>query len=276
MNHQGGICLRRTTKTIALFLIITFSFMFVTHGIIYGLTEADVLAFSHPIINVLAILGGGAPAFAALYLVFKIYSEEEKKAYWQRVYDVKVAWPWWVFLVFAPLLLGFSSQVVVLGALPEIDLALSVLTSLPFVFLTMIFAGGAEELGWRGILQRHLHGRLSLPLIGLIIGVLWGVWHLPLFFIEALAHANYHFFTYLLTTILFSLWMTGMVHQTKSVGLAILFHAMINTAGQIGFGLSMTFDLGNVVLLVALIVISCVWLVMLDKASPYREKHFTE
>ena len=37
-----------------------------------------------------------------------------------------------------------------------------------------------EEIGWRGYLLDLLAGRLGEPVAALVIGVMWGLWHLPL------------------------------------------------------------------------------------------------
>jgi peptide/nickel transport system ATP-binding protein len=40
-----------------------------------------------------------------------------------------------------------------------------------------------EEFGWRGYLLPAIAARLGWRWAGLVVGVLWGVWYLPLFFI---------------------------------------------------------------------------------------------
>ena len=38
-----------------------------------------------------------------------------------------------------------------------------------------------EEIGWRGFLMPRLRTRMSLPVAGLITGVVWTFWHLPIY-----------------------------------------------------------------------------------------------
>lgn len=53
--------------------------------------------------------------------------------------------------------------------------------SLPFPFgvlvITMIVGAAGEELGWRAYLQPYLQTRFPVLRSSLIVGVLWGLWH---------------------------------------------------------------------------------------------------
>ncbi|MCX2819776.1 type II CAAX endopeptidase family protein [Haladaptatus sp. F3-133] len=50
-----------------------------------------------------------------------------------------------------------------------------------FLFgFTLFFAGALEELGWRGFLQPRLQRRFSALSASIGIGLLWGLWHVPM------------------------------------------------------------------------------------------------
>jgi uncharacterized protein len=38
-----------------------------------------------------------------------------------------------------------------------------------------------EEIGWRGFLMPRLRARMSLPAAGLVTGIVWTLWHLPIY-----------------------------------------------------------------------------------------------
>ncbi len=38
-----------------------------------------------------------------------------------------------------------------------------------------------EEIGWRGFLMPRLRSRLSLPAAGVVTGIVWSLWHLPIY-----------------------------------------------------------------------------------------------
>ncbi|SDB90566.1 CAAX protease self-immunity [Pelagirhabdus alkalitolerans] len=255
----------KNTKRIWLFLMLTFLLMYVSHGIIAYLLETTSIEWDDFPFNALGIIGGGAPAFAAIFMVHKMYTEKEKKDYWESVYRHKVNWIWWPISLLSPLLIGFVANIIHHGGWWNPEIEIGQLIAFPLAFGVMIFAGGMEELGWRGILQDNMSKKFSLPTIGVVIGLLWGVWHGPLFLIDVFAHYHYDFSTYLLTTIVYSLILTLIVHKTKSVLLAILLHAGINAFGNLGFGIPMEVNAGIIIYLIVLIFVMTFVLYLFEK-----------
>jgi membrane protease YdiL (CAAX protease family) len=66
------------------------------------------------------------------------------------------------------------------GSAPTIDATIPIAVA---TFLFSIFPGSAlgEELGWRGFALPHLQTARSALGASLVLGTLWGVWHLPLY-----------------------------------------------------------------------------------------------
>lgn len=100
----------------------------------------------------------------------------------------------------------------------------------------------------------------SLTAIALATGLVWAVWHTPLFLIDEFAHANYAFVPYLLSTLVLSLFMTALVVRTGSIGLAVLMHASANAAGSLGVGPAFTHTPGVYIALGAFLVAGVVFL----------------
>jgi membrane protease YdiL (CAAX protease family) len=101
-------------------------------------------------------------------------------------------------LLWAPLLLLLASAIVLGGAFlahvagggpaPSLDFATAVIKQNPLgpvaFFATMLLTGPlSEEPGWRGTAYPRLRASLGRYQVGLVLGVIWAVWHLPLFFI---------------------------------------------------------------------------------------------
>lgn len=97
------------------------------------------------------------------------------------------------------------------------------------VLLFMLLLGPVEEFGWRGfalpILQRHM-----APLwAALLLGLIWGVRHLPAFFAAGTPQSNWGFTPFLAGAIAISVIMTPMFNATGgSLLWAALFHFQLN------------------------------------------------
>ena len=85
-----------------------------------------------------------------------------------------------------------------------------------------------EEPGWRGFALPRLQ-RLHGPLVGsLILGPLWALWHLPLFWVRAwnFPPTLLNIVLFVLAAIPFTIVMTWVFNNTKgSLLIAVLVHA---------------------------------------------------
>jgi len=91
-----------------------------------------------------------------------------------------------------------------------------------------VFAGAWEELGWRGFALPRLLKRFSPLTSSLGIGVLWAVWHIPLFMSGDLPWAD------AAAVVVLSILFTAVFVRTKqSVLIAFLMHAAFNAAGGV-------------------------------------------
>jgi uncharacterized protein len=106
-----------------------------------------------------------------------------------------------------------------------------------------LFAGGPffEEIGWRGFALPRLQ-RLYGPLVGtLILGALWGLWHLPLFLIPSwdTPHGSpLDIALFVIWAVSIAILFTWVFNNTKgSVLLVILAHGSINSAAVSMFAL---------------------------------------
>jgi membrane protease YdiL (CAAX protease family) len=95
----------------------------------------------------------------------------------------------------------------------------------PILFFLVV----GEEIGWRGYALPRLLATRSMLSASLILGVLWGAWHLPTFFIPGLPQHSIPFSAFMLLTIAYSMLFTWMYLRTAgSVLIATVFHGSIN------------------------------------------------
>lgn len=172
------------------------------------------------------------------------YDREERRDFWRRVLDfrrISVGWYLLIILI-VPTLLAASILLDVLlgGSFPEMP-NLSQIAAKPFLFpllvLELLVRGAlSEELGWRGFALHAAHKRWGALGSGLVIGLIWWAWHLPLFAWPSYGtvHSQWSWFTlmfwnFLITIILLSLLMTwAYLYNRESILTAILIHLFFN------------------------------------------------
>ena len=111
--------------------------------------------------------------------------------------------------------------------------------STPAVFfallLNLLISGPlGEELGWRGFALPRLLKQFSPFVASLILGAIWGVWHLPSFFLSGLVQSNLSLPIFLLFTPCLSILITWVFkHTSGSVLITVMFHYMVNFSASI-------------------------------------------
>jgi membrane protease YdiL (CAAX protease family) len=93
-----------------------------------------------------------------------------------------------------------------------------------------------EELGWRGFALPRLLELTNARNASLLLGLIWGVWHLPAFFVGSMSQSGLAFVPFVATVIAFSVLMTWLfVHTRGSVFWAgIVPHTLFNLVPHAG------------------------------------------
>src|SRR5690606_20793238 len=78
-----------------------------------------------------------------------------------------------------------------------------------------LFLGPVEELGWRGLALPLLQRRFAPLWAGLILGVVWAVWHVPAFLIGGTPQSAWDFLPYFAGVITISVLMTGLFNASR-------------------------------------------------------------
>lgn len=105
----------------------------------------------------------------------------------KRGISFRFAWRWYlaIFTIF-PLIIGISAAIAILaGAEMPASEALQNPIIIPIAFIYIILLGGPlqEEFGWRGTLLDPLQERFGALWASFMVGAVWGIWHIPLFYI---------------------------------------------------------------------------------------------
>ena len=146
---------------------------------------------------------------------------------------------WWAFALFALGLMFLGGMVLAAlfsGSALNLSFAQPLYMFIPLLVIrTLTDSGLGEELGWRGFLLPRLQARYSALVASIIVGIVWGLWHWPLFLMEGLP--PYYEFGQMVgvipgilalvffLTVPWSILFTWMYNNTKgSLLLACVFH----------------------------------------------------
>jgi membrane protease YdiL (CAAX protease family) len=132
---------------------------------------------------------------------------------------------------------------------------------LSLVFFTFWFGPLPEEIGWRGFAQDRLQARWSPLLSSLVIGLVWALWHVPLFFVPGtfqhqLGWRSPRFWIFSASLIPLSIVMTWVYNRAgRSTLAAALIHFSGNLCGAL---IPKTTQLAGIELLLLIVCACCV------------------
>jgi membrane protease YdiL (CAAX protease family) len=99
------------------------------------------------------------------------------------------------------------------------------------LLLNQLMLGLGEELGWRGFALPRLLQRFTPLVASLLLGAIWGIWHLPAFFVSGLPQAGVSIPVFLFGALCMSILATWIFQHTGgSVLSVVLFHYMANAS----------------------------------------------
>lgn len=189
-------------------------------------------------------LGGFGPAVSAFLVLALTSGKPGVLRLLRSMVHWRVGARWYLFALLGLPVLNLLAYLVVPGGLadivaPDARLPLRYLREMAFS-LTIGIAPFWEEVGWRGFGQPGMQ-RQKGPVAGsLILGALWGVWHLPFFFGPlAQTGPGATFISASVALVEFSIGLAGLSvvmawvlnHCGGSTLLAILLHAAFDSSG---------------------------------------------
>jgi len=177
---------------------------------------AGILPIPQEVIKPVSILGAFGPAAGAFFSIRTLEGKTALRQYLRGIFDLRFGWRAWLIPILVSGGVAWAAWI-----LPELWGASRLPSFLPSIWLLplnliimTLLGGGQEELGWRGYILDPLEERLG-PWIGnLVLGIVWGGWHLPLFFIPGLSQSYMPFTAFLLVTIGAS-WFMSWVRQVS-------------------------------------------------------------
>jgi membrane protease YdiL (CAAX protease family) len=129
-----------------------------------------------------------------------------------------------------------------------------------YCFPLFFFLGGAVDIGWRCLLQPYLEKKMPFILSIVLVGIIWSVWHLPLFFIVGTTQYSETFIYFAISTTGLAFVLAVIYRLSGSVWLCILFHCATNSLqGTWPIGDDLFVNINQSIVLAALAI--AIWLI---------------
>ncbi|MHB1153919.1 MAG: CPBP family glutamic-type intramembrane protease [Eubacteriales bacterium] len=216
-------------KTLLLFFFLTFTFSWVFWTIPI-LIKAGV--YKDADFSSLFGLGVAAPILAATAVAFIGNGKKGIKSLYSRLFIKQIPLIWYLLAAALPMLFSFFSIIVYCIITNQSEHIFDIFIPVNFIsaILFLIVFAALEEVGWRGFALPKLREKHNAVLSALILGLIWGLWHLPKIISEGTTDAL-SIITLIIFGMLLSVFISWIYENTRgSIFLAILTHASVNAS----------------------------------------------
>lgn len=207
------------------FLLISFGLAWSILGLYVFLPEGMEAVFgeltgNHP----LFYLAVHAPAIAAFTLVARTGGLAGLRRFLKRALLWRCSAAWYAFLIIGiPLI--FIGGSALRGNLFTEPFPFASFQSLIVALVLAAIKGPMEEFGWRGFALPLLQRKFAPLWAGLILGVIWGLWHLPAFLLSGTQQSEWSFTAFFAGCLAISVIATALFNRSHgSILLSACFH----------------------------------------------------
>jgi uncharacterized protein len=219
-------------RSIAIFVMVAFSWTWVIE--LVGRSRIDgPLKLEE--LGPLLIVASFGPTIGAVVAVVSEHGWSGIRLLFKLLGPIRGHWQTWVLAGYVLVPAAFVSLLIFCGGrFGDAASEGALLVFLPLVALFSIIGGPlGEELGWRGVLLPALLSRWSPIKAGVVVGLVWALWHAPLWtfsdFIAKLPAATF-VPLYVVSLVAMSSIMTVLhLRSAGSVFMAMVAHAALNT-----------------------------------------------
>jgi uncharacterized protein len=183
-----------------------------------------------PLVFVLLVLGSNVPSVLGVLFVALLRGRSGVRILLGRLLRARIGLRWYLAAVAlaVPALCAVWVSTLLGGPSPVV---VTTISAVVVSFLFSIFPGSAvgEELGWRGFALPRLQVRHSALAASLIVGVVWGIYHFPLFLLGSPTRPLALFLPFAIGCVIMSIFYTWMYNGTGgSLLIVVLLHATTN------------------------------------------------
>lgn len=241
---QPGTCPTRrvfASSPLLTFVLITFGVTWigwVPVAILSHVRDSRILA--NPLVSLSPFAFG--PTAAGIIVTGMTEGRAGVRRLMRRVVAWRVRIGWYLVVLFLPLmtflLAGYLKAAVSRVPMDFTHTAIRVQYPdlSPLVLLVPALIAGVlwgpinEEIGWRGYALPYLQRRLSPFVASIVLGIMWGLWHLPLFWIKGMVQSEMPIFAFMVSILVNTFLYTWVHNNTSgSILMAIIMHNTFNT-----------------------------------------------
>ena len=183
--------------------------------------------------RVLSVFGSFGPGVAAVTVIGWTGGRPGLRGWIGRCLQWRIGVRTFAWAVFLPLTVLAPAALIHAAMGGSLGLSL-VVGQLPMALVNLVLIlllGGplGEEFGWRGLAWPALRHRHGWRISSLVLGGVWGLWHLPLFYIEGTLQSRLPVWPFLASTIALSVVFGWLSERSEgSVLPALTLHTAVN------------------------------------------------
>ncbi len=198
--------------------------------------QFELVPAASPALGLINQVAAFGPALAALIVLANMQGRRGLEAWLRSLVQWRVGLHWYLFVLFGIPLLALLGESLVHGGQPFQALAqqwpILFTRYLPYVALTLLTTGLAEEPGWRGFAQPRFQAKYGPWWGTFLLGLFWAGWHLPNLFFQPGGLST--FGLWFAATMVNAFVLAWIYNATKgSVLLVMLLHAAQNVSSRL-------------------------------------------
>lgn len=200
---------------------------------------ASVVRPRLPTVGIMLFIAGSfGPGIAAIAVVRYAGGQDGLHRWLRRSLQWRVGWRWLALSFFLPLAvmgLAAAMHIALGGTIAPSPASGHVLLAVVNFGVLLLFGGPlGEEFGWRGYALPVLQERYGWRVASLVLGTVWGAWHLPLFYMADTAQSHIPVGLFMVSTVALSVLFAWLFNRTEeSVLPALVLHTAVNAWGWV-------------------------------------------
>lgn len=226
------------TKKYVLFNVYAYGLFWISLLIVFCLIATGVINMSAEdgdgfLTQLVGLPGSWAPTIAFIILYKKFFPGSTVKEFYQKAFKGRLN----ISLIAVATLVHvaiFLISCFIVSVQKDISVAslfdISLTTIGTGFFWSVIKGAASEETGWRGFMQPSMEKKHGVIITGLIVGIVWSFWHLPLWFLTGLS--GWDLIIYILSFIVgvtaFSVVMGICYYHCKNLLVPVYMHFLFN------------------------------------------------